>query len=215
MKTFFVTLPRNIIRSFTGRNWAWHLAAIAATYALVMSNDDWNYFVAAQSNPLWPFFFPAVVIGAILPILVPLAFIIYGWAKKNTRIKTIGWAIGQAALAGWLVSTTYKIFTGRIQPNMRDLATNVSHGFQFGFFRNGIFWGWPSSHTAVAFAMALCTIKLFPKNKAVAFLCLIYSLYIGVGVTFSIHWLSDALAGLIIGSVIGIVVGNRYKNRIL
>jgi hypothetical protein len=45
-----------------------------------------------------------------------------------------------------------------------------------------------------------------------AFDGLLYALYIGVGVSMTIHWFSDFVAGAIIGTVIGFTVGNVFKS---
>jgi membrane-associated phospholipid phosphatase len=88
-----------------------------------------------------------------------------------------------------------------------------SHGFQFGFLKGGVFWGWPSSHTTVAFAMAACLIALYPKNKMLVPLSALYALYVGFAVSVTIHWLSEFVAGAIIGSMIGMVVGRSFKAK--
>jgi membrane-associated phospholipid phosphatase len=129
--------------------------------------------------------------------------------------------LGQAAILGYLISCCYKAFTGRIPPPFRGFRmssgnegslTDTSHGFQFGFLKGGVFWGWPSSHTTVAFAMTACLIMLYPKNKALVILAGLYALYIGLGVSVSIHWFSEFVAGAIIGSVIGTVVGRSFNS---
>ena len=55
--------------------------------------------------------------------------------------------------------------------------------------------------------MAACLIMLYPKNKKLAFFALLYAFYVGFGVSVTIHWFSEFIAGAIIGSVIGVVVG--------
>jgi membrane-associated phospholipid phosphatase len=90
---------------------------------------------------------------------------------------------------------------------------DTSHGFQFGFLKGGMFWGWPSSHTTVAFAMSVCLITLYPKNKKLILFALLYAFYIGLGVSVTIHWFSEFVAGAIIGSVIGMVVGRSFKTK--
>ena len=41
-------------------------------------------------------------------------------------------------------------------------------------------------------------------------------LYVGIGVSLTIHWFSDFVAGVIFGSVIGIVVGKSFfKDKFL
>ena len=61
--------------------------------------------------------------------------------------------------------------------------------------------------------MALCLIMLYPKNKLIVFSALFYAFYIGLGVSVTIHWLSEFVAGAIIGSVIGLTVGRSYRTR--
>jgi membrane-associated phospholipid phosphatase len=214
MKHFFSSIPGNILKCFTSRNWLRHIAAMALTFALVATNADWYYFVHTRYTIIKYIFFPALMLGGLLPMLVPLGIVISGAIRKNKIQSATGWALGQAALIGSLISSMYKAFTGRVQPNIHDTIHNISHNFNFGFLRHGMFWGWPSSHTTIAFAMAVTIIKLFPENKTVKILSLLYALYIGFGVSFSIHWLSEFTAGAIIGSVIGTVVSNSYKSKL-
>lgn len=213
MKTFFRTLLGNIGQVFRGKNLLWHALAIALTYIIVVSGFDWWYFLSTRDPGLQSAVFPAVIVGGILPMLLPLILIIGGLAVRNKKAEIVGWALGQAALIGWFVASCYKALTGRIQPNVHDLAQNISQGFQFGFMRHGIFWGWPSSHTTVSFAMAFALLTLFPKNKLVRYGALIYALYVGLGVSTNIHWFSDFVAGAIIGSLIGLTVGKRFFAR--
>jgi membrane-associated phospholipid phosphatase len=139
--------------------------------------------------------------------------------RKSVKILNISYALGQAALLGLIISDFYKALTGRIPPpeifgqNSTGALVDISHGFQFGFLRGGVFWGWPSSHTTIAFAMALTLIMLFPKNKLVRYLVLIYAFYVGISVSVSIHWFSEFVAGAIIGTVIGIVVGKSFREK--
>jgi hypothetical protein len=37
-----------------------------------------------------------------------------------------------------------------------------------------------------------------------------YALYVGTGVSMTIHWFSDVAAGAIIGTLIGVVIGRRF-----
>jgi membrane-associated phospholipid phosphatase len=97
--------------------------------------------------------------------------------------------------------------------NINSLA-DTSHGFQLGFMKGGIFWGWPSSHTTTAFAMSTCLIAIYPQKKVLVSLALLYAIYVGLSVSVSIHWLSEFVAGAIIGSVIGRVVGTSFRVRL-
>lgn len=217
MDYFFKTFLTNLVGPFKGKRLLWHGLAILLTILIVTSDFDWQYFTWTRSQALTYIALPAAILGAFLPVLIPLILFLIGKIKKSRRIIMNGWALGQAALLGWVISSIYKVFTGRIPPptpfndTLAQALTNSSHGFQFGFWRGGIFWGWPSSHTTVAFATMVCLIMLHPKNKTLIFFAFLYALYIGLGVSVTIHWFSEFVAGAIIGSVIGVVVGRSFR----
>ncbi|MGC8495281.1 MAG: phosphatase PAP2 family protein [Syntrophobacteraceae bacterium] len=203
------------MRSFTGRNLLWHALAIALTYIIVTSGLDWRYFVFTRIPVLRVIFFPAVVLGMFLPIFAPLLLLAAGAIGRSLRVKTAAHALGQSALLGLAISSFYKVFTGRIPPPHTFFPgglIDTSHGFRLGFLRGGAFWGWPSSHTTVAFAMAVALWKLYPQNRPLRYSALCYALYIGVGVSMTIHWFSEFAAGAIIGSLIGAVVGESFSH---
>ncbi len=210
MKRFLATLPRNLIGCFRGRRIVWHIVAIALTSIAVTSGFDWRYFLATRDPTLHYWMFRAVYLGMLLPVVVPLALIALGAVAGNARAALIGWAVAQAALLGLLIAAAYKAVTGRPHPP-RGVGADISHVFRFGWLRGGVFWGWPSSHTTVAFAMAMTVFTLFPKQRWLGLAALLYALYVGVGVSMTIHWFSDFLAGAIIGSVIGSVVGKSFS----
>lgn len=222
MPQLFHKLPQNLITIFSGRNLLYHLLAIVLTILIVESGSDWAYYAATRSEVLTNLALPAILLGTLIPVVGTLAVLICGAIDKNPRLISLAWALGQAALLGYLVSIGYKAWTGRIPPpfrgfrmsaqNLNSLA-DTSHGFQFGFMKGGIFWGWPSSHTTTAFAMSVCLIQLFPKNWKIKILALIYAFYVGLSVSVSIHWLSEFVAGAIIGTVVGSVVGRSWREK--
>ncbi len=153
--------------------------------------------------------------GGLLPILVPLFLLLVGKVRKSIKTIYTAWALGQAGIIALLISDVYKAITGRTHPNFGvTLSADITRVFHFGFLRAGVFWGWPSSHTIVAFAMSLVLIILYPKNKKLGFLVLAYTLYIGFGVSITIHWFSDFIAGAMIGVIVGRVVGRNFKKLI-
>ena len=209
MKQFFLTLPRNIIGCFGGRRILWHAVAIILTLILVTSGFDWSYFLSTRAPVLRSWMFPAVAMGGLLPIVLPLLLLAIGLLAGSNRIRLTGWAVGQGELIGALVAAFYKAFTGRVHPP-RSAGADLSHVFQFGLLRGGVFWGWPSSHTTVAFAMAVTIFTLWPKQRWLGTIAIIYAFYIGIGVSMTIHWCSDFLAGAIFGTVIGMVAGKSF-----
>jgi membrane-associated phospholipid phosphatase len=209
MQQFFSTLPRNIIDCFKGKMIIWHLIAIILTFALVTSGFDWFYFLSTRDPVFRSWMFPAVRIGGLLPIVLPFILIALGITLRQAATTRTGWAVGQAELIGLLISSAYKAITGRLHP-LHVAGADISHVFQFGFLRGGVFWGWPSSHTTIAFAMAVTLFTLLPKQKWPGFMAIIYALYVGIGVSMTIHWFSDFAAGAIIGTAIGRVVGKCF-----
>ena len=213
MKQFLVTVPRNLMGCFTSRMVVWHVVAILLTVILVMSGFDWHWFLATRNPALRSWMWPAVGIGGLLPLVLPLYLLAAGFIIENARMKLTGWAIGQAEFIGAFVAATYKAFTGRVHPE-HSVGEDISHVFRFGFFRGGIFWGWPSSHTTIAFAMAVTVFMLCPKQRWLGWMAILYACYVGLGVSMTIHWFSDFAAGAIIGSVIGAVVGKGFLPNI-
>ena len=212
VKWFISTLQWNLIGCFKSRMILWHLLAILLTFILVTSGFDWFYFQSTRDPLLRAVMFPAAPIGGLVPLALPLILIVSGFITNHAIISLTGWAIGQAALLGSIISSAYKAFTGRAHPSLHDTSADISQVFHFGFLRGGVFWGWPSSHTTIAFAMAATVFTLFPKQRWLDWLAMAYALYIGLGISMTIHWCSDFVAGAIIGTIIGVVVGRNFSS---
>lgn len=212
-RTLFYKFPENLLACFRLNVLPLHFLAFLLTWFLVYFNFDWSYYLATQNSNLKYIFFPALILGGLLPILIPLFLYIYGKNKNDYTMIKIAGALGQAALLGFLLSVFYKALTGRAEPGFysSNILADLSHGFRFGLLRGGVFWGWPSSHTTVAFSMATAYIALYPKNKKILFFSLLWAFYVGIGVaTVGIHWFSEFIAGAIFGSLTGTIVGKSY-----
>ncbi len=213
-KTFLQNLIRNVFESFRGLNILWHLLAMGVTYVLVVSGFDWFYFESTRNPLILRIAFSAGFIGFFVPLLLPVIIYLFGKFKGVAKNTMVALGVAQAGLIGYLISITYKAFTGRIQPEhiLSNSMVDISRGFNFGFLENGIFWGWPSSHTAVAFAMSCALIVFYSNRKSVKYSALIYAFYIGIGASIGFHWFSDFVAGAIIGSLVGVIVGKSFLN---
>jgi len=213
LRAFTYKLPQNILAVFRGRNVLWHLTAIVSTYAIVMTGFDWWFFEATRYNSLQWFILAAGIGGFFVPILAAVGLYIFGDIKKNKNLMHAGAAVGQAAALAWVISSTYKAFTGRVQPEFLTHFNVVdnSRDFNFGFLEHGIFWGWPSSHTAVAIAGAVALVYMYPHNTLTKSAALLYAAFIAVGAAVGFHWFSDVFAGAIVGALVGVVVGKNYK----
>ena len=187
----------------------WHITAIVLTLIFVLSGFDWQYYLSTRASALRSYMFPAVIIGGLLPVALPLVLLMLGTIVGGARTRLVGWAVGQAELIGAFIAAAYKAITGRAHPS-HAVSQDLTHIFKFGFLRGGVFWGWPSSHTTIAFAMALTVFSLLPRQRWLGHLAIAYAFYVGLGVSMTIHWFSDFVAGAIIGTVIGVAVGRGF-----
>lgn len=225
-KNLFYKFNINIAHVFVVKNLLWHLTAIALTFIFVISGFDWGYFLFFAGGTTSRVLFSAALVGFLFPVLIPVLLLVLGKICKNLKLFYTGCALSQVAILSLLVSYFYKFFSGRIAPPLNHLNNafldiiklehvsgsilDTSRVFYFGFGQNGIFWGWPSSHTTVAFAMAVTLITMYPKNKLLKVLAILYAFYIGIGISMSIHWFSDFVAGAIFGTLVGVVVGKSF-----
>jgi membrane-associated phospholipid phosphatase len=203
--TFFTSLYKVVSLRYL---WV-HALAIGGTYIIVTSGFDWWYFVTVHDNALYAYLRPALATGMLFPVLLPLGFFLVGLVIKSRTSMRLGKVLTLSAAVGWLISAIYKAFTGRIQPP-HSVLVDTSHSFNFGFLDHGVFWGWPSSHTTVAFSTMVALYFALPqKYKWVGVIGLLYALYVGIAISFQIHWFSEFFAGALFGSLVGYVVGKR------
>ncbi|HTR45752.1 MAG TPA: phosphatase PAP2 family protein [Thermodesulfovibrionales bacterium] len=150
-----------------------------------------------------------------MPVVFPVVSYIAGYVRKDSRTTGTAYATAQAAAIGLLISSFYKALTGRPSPrHAAGALVDASREFHFGFLKGGVFYGWPSSHTTVAFAMSAAIWTLYPRSRAARCVALLYAFYIGLGVSVTIHWFSDFAAGALIGAAIGTTVGNAFRERV-
>jgi membrane-associated phospholipid phosphatase len=206
-------IDKNIVGSFKYNYGLNYLMAIAGTYGIVKIGADWQWYNLSNDHKwISNTGFVSVGTGGLVPLFVPLGIYLYGRSGHNSELQITGLALGQAAILGLAITSSIKVFTGRVPPDFPENTKDYSGDFRFGILRGGAFDGWPSSHTAVAFAMATTLIELYPDNTAIKIGSLAYASIIGLGVSTNIHWFSDAFAGALIGYAIGKTVGTSYRN---
>jgi membrane-associated phospholipid phosphatase len=210
----FHNIGWNTLHSFTfnyGQNF---IISGLASYTLVHTGVDWEWNRLAVNNELLPRLgMPSGIIGFLLPVGLPLGLYFYGKSAENYDYQIAGLAMGQAAILAVGISTTMKAFTGRRPPGIMDKESgpDYSDDWAFGFMKREVFNGWPSSHTAVAFAMAAALTELYPDSWGLKIGAYSYSAFIGVGMSLMAHWMSEAVAGALVGYAIGKSVGAGYK----
>ncbi|HTX18503.1 MAG TPA: phosphatase PAP2 family protein [Bacteroidota bacterium] len=209
----FRHLDSNLGGSFTLDDGAYHFAAIPATYLLIRSSADWKWNTYTNEQGISTHGFIAAEMGTLVPVAVSLSLYLYGRSQDDVRLQVTALALGQAALLSVGISSVYKVFSGRWPPDNVDVPrgrADYSGDFHFGFLRRGAFEGWPSSHTMDAFSMATTIAELYPGRTTLQLVSYTYASLIGIGVSTNIHWLSNAVAGALIGYAIGKTVGDDF-----
>jgi membrane-associated phospholipid phosphatase len=208
-------LGSNMLWSVAGWPVILHGTGVGATYGIMESGWDAqvNRYAAKQDTLVNALLYgPGLLAGTIAPVAVPVGLYFF---PKNKEWKATGAVSMQAVGIAFLYNNILKAATGRKPPDSEhpDLE-KLSHEFQYGFLRGGVFFGWPSGHTMVNTAMA-ASIYSYHRNEDWALAgALAYSSYIGVSMTLGVnghaHWMSDAVAGFLMGAGIGWTVGDSY-----
>jgi membrane-associated phospholipid phosphatase len=221
----------HIRTSFMGTiRWPWlafHVISVIISILLILGGVDWSYFLFYQNHKLLQILlFPAVMIGGLIPFIVPPLIYLYAKKENKPHLEPLAFALTQAAVVATIWIAIYKAITGRLGPELFESAEeDYSTDFAFGILRRGVFHGWPSTHATVAWALAIVYFNYRPEislngmnggdelpeflnNRKYGFL---YAFYVGFGVSTNIHWLSDAVAGVLIGITIGFVVSKTYE----
>jgi membrane-associated phospholipid phosphatase len=213
-------LGRNLRDSFTGTSLFWHSAAIVATGALVESGADaetQGYF--ARRRELDPYTVPAVWLGYFMPLVLGGGLALHGVAARNRDTRAAGSAVLQATLIAVATTSVLKAVTGRPNPDptREPDMLRASREFRFGFLRGGIHYGWPSGHLGVNTA-AMTSLAAYYDSWAVTLAATSYLGYLAFGVTAhegsTMHWLSDVVAGTLMGFAIGTAVGRGFRRTV-
>lgn len=221
MKAIFYKWTFVVVECFKGKNLLLFLLGIIITAAFSFSGIDWAYFLFFKTHLSIQFYlFHAAPVGFFVPMIAPFIVLLAGELWRNKKIVNSAFALIQSGLLGLGFTIVLKIISGRKPPEYLNqifsttIPPDQSQVFDFGFIRNGIDYGWPSGHTAVAVAMSVTMMMLYPKNKVLWVVCWVYAAYIAFGMSTNMHWLSDIIAGGLLGGVIGVLVGRNFVNRI-
>jgi len=192
------------------------LASAVLTALLVWSGLDWAYFTWVQSQPLTGWLHLADRLGYLVPVVLPLGLLGLGLLHRRRPYMRLALAALSAAIGAVVVAIALKSLTGRVSPPHHDFGASLigadnSAAFQFGFMRQSVLGGWPSSHALVSFAVLLALTRLSPRPLPVVLIGLPLALFIGLGVSFGFHWLSEFASGALIGSAVGLWVAHLVK----
>ncbi len=207
---------RLVTQVFSWRYIPVHFFAVLSTAFLVVSGLDWAYFIFTLKYAPPYLLFIADITGFIIPLSILLVSAWYFVFKKDLLKRVYASAMVYAIILGFTLSEIIKIFTGRTSPPLHfhgesSVLLDNSHDFHFGFMQEQIIGGWPSSHATVTFALVTAFVVLARPKLPVRIALYTLAFFVAVGVSFGFHWISETVAGICLGMVIGVVVGNWYK----
>lgn len=206
-------LGGNLAWSLFGWPLAAHAAGAASTWVLLDHGvDAAGLRMARRQSPMldWTVYGPGLLVGSFAPIILPSSMYFLsdrGSATGAVALQSVGIA--------FLYNNALKAATGRKPPvSEAPDPEGLAHGFQFGFLRGGLFNGWPSGHAMTNASLAAGIASYHRDTPWAVPVSLAYSAYIGGCVTFGaqgdIHWVSDTVAGMLMGYAIGWTVGSSF-----
>jgi membrane-associated phospholipid phosphatase len=92
----------------------------------------------------------------------------------------------------------------------------ASKTFRFGFLRGGVRYGWPSGHMMANTAAVMSLLSFYNKTWLdIAGSTYLAYMFLSVMARrgSTMHWLSDAIAGTLMGYAIGTTVGRDFRRR--
>lgn len=219
MKEFFREYIEHVRALFSWRSLVLAGVAVVSTAYLVYSGEDWRYLATVEHGVPMSLLFIADSIGFLLPLLLPLTLYIIARVRKSDALHFYARAVAQCVVLGFTLSTFIKIFTGRTSPphpydGVGRAFVDNSHDFHFGFLREQVIGGWPSSHATIACALATLLILTLPPRWYTRLLIPALATFVSIGVTFGFHWLSESIAGACLGAAIGATVGVYYREKL-
>ncbi|MDR3333681.1 MAG: phosphatase PAP2 family protein [Treponema sp.] len=197
------------------------ISAGLETFVFIETGLDWKWRNVLYNNTwLSKFGRPGLYIGYVVPAITPLITYISGRFIKDEKLQITGLALAQSLVLTLGIQSPLKMITGRALPG---IVTEVDHtrnsrtedfSNEFDWFNFNFIRGWPSGHTANAFAAAATIAEIYSDNIPLKIAVYSYAALIGFGTTLNVHWASEAIAGALIGYAIGKTVGRDF-NRLL
>ena len=219
---FFHEMGINVLRSVSYNFGANFIGAGLITWAMIGSKADWHWRNIAYNNNVIAYAgVPGIYIGYALTILNPFILYIAGRSARNERLQLTGLALAQNIFITFAMQSALKMMTGRATPDImnfaighkrRDSADDFSAKWK-PFCLNFVD-GWPSGHTATAFSAAALIAEMYHNNIPLKIGVYTYAAIIGLGMSVSVHWASEVIAGALIGYAIGKAVGKSFRKKL-
>jgi membrane-associated phospholipid phosphatase len=216
----FHNIGENALHSFAynyGANW---IASGLGTWAFIETGIDWKWRnIAYDNNWLSSSGLPFTYIGWGVPFAAPVILNIAGRIKNDADLQIAGLALAQAALLTAVLPAPVKASLGRSKPGIVTKSNNYhvrnpsadDFSGEFDWFNMNFVDGWPSGHTAQAFAAAAVLTELYKDSIVLKIAAYSYAVCMGLAVSVTTHWASEAAAGALIGFAAGKTVGRSFS----
>jgi len=222
----FHNIGWNTLHSITYNYGANFIGAGLETLIFIKTGLDWKWNRLAYNNAWMPKTGKYTsYIGGAVPVLTPVVLYVTGRVVKDEKLQVTGLALTQSLALTMFLQTPLKMITGRTWPGITAGIIdgwNSSHGIrsdrtddysgEFNWFNLDAIKGWPSGHTANAFAAAATIAQIYHNNILLKIAVYSYASLIGLGMSIYGHWASDVIAGAFIGYAVGATVGKSFRS---
>ena len=193
-----------------------------ATWGLIETGLDWKWRNTVYNNTwLANMGLPLSYAGYPVPVIVPISLYLAGNYRSDRKMQIAGLATAQALMLAQITQISLKMITGRSMPGIfSDLPLAPRHkrderqedfSGEFAWFSFDFHEGWPSGHTASAFSAAAVLGEIYYDKPLVKYGAYTWAVLVGVSVTLTGHWVSDTLAGALMGYAAGKVTGKNFS----
>jgi membrane-associated phospholipid phosphatase len=162
-----------------------------------------------------------VIAGYVAPVAIPAGLYAVGLGARKRALAHHGAAAIQAVVVTFGATLALKVITGRPfplhggDPAARDRLAHPEYAREWNPLQPARGYAWPSGHASAAFAAAAAL------SASTADLTVTATSY-GVATAISVgmlvgdhHWLSDVVAGALIGQAVGDAVGRGFRARLV
>jgi membrane-associated phospholipid phosphatase len=217
----FHDMGRNLLGAVTYNYGINVVGSGLGTWTLIETGIDWKWRNIAYNNAwLSNCGQPGLYVGYIVPGLTPIVTYAVSYLTNDEKLLVASFALAQSLMLTLAIQTPLKMITGRVSPgivNELDHTRNQQaddFSGRFDWFNGNFIRGWPSGHTANAFAAAATIAEIYKNNLWLKIGVYSYATLIGLGVTLDVHWASEAVAGALLGYAVGKTVGKSF-NKLL
>ncbi len=220
--TAFDNIGENALHTLAFNHGANFAFAGLGTWLFIESGVDWKWrnFAYDHETLANSAYSSVVYAGYAVPSATPVAFYLAGLFRHDEKLQITGLALVQSMAFAAAAQAILKSSTGRSEPYIigqyhhTRLETQTDFSGEFDWFKTNILDGWPSGHTMSAFAVASTVAQMYHDNICIKIASFSYALLVGIGVSLSVHWASDVVAGALMGYAIGTTVGRSFSAQV-